>query len=154
MKRYTDLLNDARTRVQEIAPWDLRARLDQGEDLLLLDVREPSEFEALRIAGSLNVPRGILESACEWDYEETNPALAAGRSRAIVVICRSGYRSLLAADVMQQLGFAQVVSLRTGVKGWNDFDQPLVDRDGQLLEGGVAERLLQPAVRAEQRRPK
>jgi len=154
MKRYTDLLNDARTRVQEIAPWDLRARLDQGEDLLLLDVREPSEFEALRIAGSLNVPRGILESACEWDYEETNPALAAGRSRAIEVICRSGYRSLLAADVMQQLGFAQVVSLRTGVKGWNDFDQPLVDRDGQLLEGGVAERLLQPAVRAEQRRPK
>jgi len=154
MKRYTDLLNDARTRVQEIAPWDLRARLDQGENLLLLDVREPSEFEALRIAGSLNVPRGILESACEWDYEETNPALAAGRSRAIVVICRSGYRSLLAADVMQQLGFAQVVSLRTGVKGWNDFDQPLVDRDGQLLEGGVAERLLQPAVRAEQRRPK
>jgi len=154
MKRYVDLLDDARARVREIAPWDLRDRLAQDEDLLLLDVREPAEFAVLRIPGSFNVPRGVLEQSCEWDYEETDPLLAAARGRQIVVICRSGYRSLLAADVMQQLGFTRVASLRTGVKGWSDFDQPLVDAMGRTLDPDVAGSLLVPQVRPNQRRPK
>jgi len=154
MKRYRDLLAEARTRVREIAPWDLRALRASGEDLLLLDVREPQEFAALRIPGSCNVPRGILEAACEWDYEETDPLLVTGRERSIVVICRSGYRSLLAADVLQQLGFARVASLRTGLKGWNDFDQGLVDATGAPVDADRAEALLASKVRADQRQPR
>ncbi len=153
MKRYVDLLADALQRVREIQPWDLSKQLGSAVPPLLLDVREPAEFTALRIPGSINVPRGILEQACEWDFEETVPALAGRAPPAIVVVCRSGNRSILAADVMLQMGFADVVSLKTGVRGWNDFDQPLVDADGRALDPDLAERLLAPRVRPEQRRP-
>jgi rhodanese-related sulfurtransferase len=153
MKRYAELLAEARTRVREIMPWDLRERLAAQPDLLLLDVREAAEFEAAHIPGSINVPRGVLEQACEWDYDETVPALAGGRQRPIVVVCRSGHRSVLAADVLQTLGFADVVSLKTGVRGWNDFDQPLVNGQGAPLDADTAEQLLMARIRPEQRRP-
>lgn len=153
MKRYAELLADALTRVREIMPWHLRDRLAAGGELIVLDVREPAEFEAAHIAGSINVPRGVLEQACEWDYDETVPELAASRERPIVVVCRSGHRSVLAADVLQTLGFADVVSLKTGVRGWNDFEQPLVNAAGVTLDTDTAERLLASRVRPEQRRP-
>lgn len=153
MKRYADLLADALQRVREIQPWDLSTQLGGDPPPLVLDVREASEFVLAQIPGSLNVPRGVLEQACEWDYDETIPELARRRDRSIVVVCRSGNRSLLAADVMLQLGFANVVSLKTGVRGWNDFEQPLVDGEGRAVDSDEVERLLAPRVRAEQRRP-
>ena len=156
MQNYDDLIADALKRVKEVMPWDLAAELEveAGVAPLLLDVREPAEFDALHIPGSINVPRGVLEQACEWDYDETLPLLAAGRSLAIVVVCRSGKRSVLAADAMKKLGFSNVVSLKTGVRGWNDFDQLLVDEDGNTVDGDTAEGMLAPHLRLEQRRPK
>jgi rhodanese-related sulfurtransferase len=153
MRRYADLLADALGRVREIQPWDLSERLLSERPPLVLDVREPTEFASARIPGSINVPRGVLEQACEWDYEETVPELASRRARSIVVVCRSGNRSLLAADVMRLMGFADVVSLKTGVRGWNDFDQPLLDAAGRAVGGDEAERLLAPRVRLDQQRP-
>lgn len=152
MKRYADLLADALTRVSEIMPWDLRDTLASGNAPLLLDVREPAEFSRLHIAGSINVPRGTLEQACEWDYDETVPGLADGREREIVVVCHSGNRSVLAADVMQKMGFAHVVSLKSGVRGWNDFEQPLVDGDGRTVDIDMADALLATRLRPDQRR--
>ena len=154
MKRYDDLIADALTRVKEIMPWDLSRALAAGNKPILLDVREPLEFVLLRIPGSINVPRGVLEQSCEWDYDETMPLLANGRELEIVVICRSGKRSALAADVMQQMGFINVVSLKTGVRGWNDFGQPLVDADGNAVDGDDADEQLAPCLRPEQRSPK
>lgn len=154
MKHYTDLVSEALTRVSEIQPWDLRNLLASGRKPVLLDVREPSEFALLRIPGSINVPRGILEQSCEWDFDETVPLLAANRELDIVVICRSGYRSALAADVMQQMGFISVVSLRTGVRGWNDLEQPLENVAGDLVDADSAEDLLASRLRPEQRKPK
>lgn len=154
MKRYAELLAEALARVREIMPWDLRDRLAAGREPMLLDVREPAEFAAAHIAGSINVPRGVLEQACEWDYDETVPELAAARARPIVVVCRSGHRSVLAADVLQTLGFTDVVSLKTGLRGWNDFEQPLVDAAGVTVDPETAERLLAARVRPEQRRPR
>jgi hypothetical protein len=90
---------------------------------------------------------------CEWDYEETVPALARRDECSIVVVCRSGNRSILAADLMQQLGFIDVASLKTGVRGWNNFDQRLVDSEGCTVVEDEAERRLVPHVRPEQRRP-
>ena len=153
MKRYTDLVADALTRVKEIQPWDLSKQLAAGRAPVLLDVREPTEFAMLRIPDSINVPRGVLEQSCEWDYDETVPLLAAGRELDIVVICRSGHRSALVADVMQQLGYTSVVSLKTGVRGWNDFEQPLVDSAGAPVDADTADALLAPRLRPDQHKP-
>lgn len=153
MKHFTDLIAEALPEVEEIFPWDLEEKLREKPELILLDVREPSEFDALHIANSLNVPRGILESACDWDYDETEPALAGGRNEEIVVICRSGNRSVLAAQTMQRMGFRQVVSLKTGIRGWNDFEQPLYNRDGEPVDIDDADVLLASKLRPEQRRP-
>jgi rhodanese-related sulfurtransferase len=153
MKRYADLVADALTRVKEIQPWDLTKQLAAGSEPVLLDVREPAEYATLQIPGSINVPRGILEQSCEWDFDETLPLLAAGRELEIVVICRSGYRSALVADVMQQMGYTRVVSLKSGVRGWNDFDQPLVDAGGKPVDGDTAEEMLGSHLRPDQRKP-
>ena len=152
-QRYADLLADALTRVSEIQPWDLVRRLAESAPPLVLDVREPAEFALARIPGSINVPRGVLEQACEWDHDETGPELARHDVGPIVVVCRSGKRSILAADIMRSMGFTAVVSLRTGVRGWNEFEQPLVDGAGHPLDGDEAERRLAPRLRPEQRRP-
>ncbi|MCX7194024.1 MAG: rhodanese-like domain-containing protein [Proteobacteria bacterium] len=154
MKRYKDLVDDALTRVKEIQPWDLSKQLAAGRQYILLDVREPCEFDTLRMPGTINVPRGVLEQSCEWDFDETVPELVNGRDREIVVICRSGYRSVLVADVMQQMGFSRVASLKSGVRGWNDFDQPLLDVSGSVVDGDAADELLMPRLRPEQRQPK
>jgi rhodanese-related sulfurtransferase len=154
MKRYTDLVADALTRVKEIMPWDLSKLLAAGRELVLLDVREPAEFATLHIPSAINVPRGVVEQSCEWDFDETVPLLAANRDLDIVVICRSGYRSVLVADVMQQMGYPSVVSLKTGVRGWNDFEQPLVDAAGKPVDTDAADVLLAPCLRPEQRDPK
>lgn len=154
MMRYDDLVAEALARVKEIMPWDLSRALAAGNKPLLLDVREPSEFAMLHIPGSINAPRGVLEQSCEWDYDETLPELAAGCEREIVVICRSGKRSVLAADVMLRMGFSNVVSLKTGVRGWNDYEQPLEDAAGNAIDADAGDVLLAPCVRPEQRKPK
>ena len=152
--RYDDLVAEALTRVKEVMPWDLSRSLAAGNKPLLLDVREPAEFAMLRIPGSINVPRGVLEQSCEWDYDETVPELAAGCDREIVVICRSGKRSVLAVDMLLKMGYTNVVSLKTGVRGWNDFEQPMEDAAGNSIDADAGDELLAPRVRPEQRKPK
>lgn len=154
MKRYLDLVQDCRATVSEIFPWDLEPRLKQSPRPFLLDVREPREFEQARIEGSINVPRGILEAACEWGYEDTIPELVEAREQEIVVICRSGYRSLLAARTMQLMGYLNVTSLKTGLSGWVDAEQALVDADSEELDEEVAEEIFTPRVRKDQMRPR
>ena len=153
MTKFIELIQDCLTDVEEIMPWDLEERLQENPELLIVDVREPYEFEAMHIPGSINVPRGILESACEWDYEETIPDLVRARDREIVVACRSGYRSVLAANSMQVLGYSNVASLKTGLRGWNDYEQPLVDGGGAPVELDDADEYFTPRLREEQMRP-
>lgn len=154
MRTYALLIQEALPRVREIMPWDLRDRLVSGAQPLLLDVREPGEFAQAHIAGAVNAPRGVLEASCDWGYDETIPAVASARQRPVVVICRSGNRSILAADVLQQLGYADVVSLKTGVRGWNDFEQPLIDGQGQPVDADTAQSLLANRVRPDQLGPR
>jgi rhodanese-related sulfurtransferase len=154
MKNFLDLIKNCLTDVREIMPWDLEARLQENPDLLIVDVREPYEFDAMHIPGSISVPRGILESACEWEYEETIPALVQAREREVVVVCRSGYRSVLAAHSMQVLGYRNVVSLKTGLRGWKDYEQPLVDQAGDAVDLDEADVYFSPRVRDDQMRPR
>ncbi|MBK1719784.1 rhodanese-like domain-containing protein [Thiocystis violacea] len=153
MKNFLQLIKNCLTDIREILPWDLEERLQANPELMIVDVREPDEFAAMHIAGSINVPRGILESACEWDYEETVPELVQARDREIVVVCRSGYRSVLAAHSMNVLGYSDVVSLQTGLRGWKDYEQPLVDQDGNSVDLDDADIYFTPRLRPEQRRP-
>jgi rhodanese-related sulfurtransferase len=153
MKRFMDLIADCLPAVGEIFPWDLAEALEQGRRPLLLDVREPYEFDAMKIEGSINVPRGILESAAEYGYEETVPELVQARDREVVVICRSGNRSLLAASSLKIMGFENVVSLRTGLRGWNDFEQPLTNASGEQVDIDDADEYFTPKLRPEQLGP-
>ncbi len=153
MKHFTDLIAECLTEVDELFPWDLTAELEAKPDLIILDIREQNEWDALHIEGSIHVPRGLLEAACDWDYDDTVPELAGGRERDIVVLCRSGNRSVLAAHTMQKMGFKSVRSLKTGIRGWNDFEQPLVDKDGNPVDIDDADELLASTVRPDQMRP-
>ena len=150
MKSLDDFINEALKNVEELFPWDLEEQINNKAGLLLLDIREPYEYAAMHIEGALSVPRGILETACDYDYEETVPELVEARDREIVVICRSGKRSVLAADVMRQMGFRRVRSLKTGMRGWSDYEQAMVDAGGKTVDEDTAIDYFTPKLRPEQ----
>lgn len=154
MKTFKDMINECLQCVQEVFPWDLQEELEQGEKPMILDIREPYEFEAGHIADSINVPRGILETACEYEYEETVPELVAARDKDIVIVCRSGNRSILAAYTMQQMGYQKVRSLKTGLRGWNDDEQALYDNNEQPVDIDEAEEYFTPNLKPAQMKPK
>jgi rhodanese-related sulfurtransferase len=153
MQKFVELMREWIGDIPEHMPWDLEERLKQNSDILLVDVREPHEFEAMRIPASINAPRGILESCCEWDFEETIPELVEARDREVVVVCRSGHRSLLSAKSLEILGFGNVASLKGGIKGWNDFDMPLIDAQGNPVDPDEADEDLTAKLREEQLDP-
>ena len=101
----------------------------------------------MHIANSINIPRGILEAASEQGYDESTPKLFNARDQEVIAICRSGKRSCLAAYTLQQLGFKKAISLKTGLRGWNDYDQPLIDIEGSEVDGDMAEQFLQPKTK-------
>jgi rhodanese-related sulfurtransferase len=153
LKTYAHIIAETLPRIRELFPWDAETFVREHPDTLVVDIREPYEFARLRIAGSVNVPRGILESACDYDYEETDPELAAARERPVLLACRSGNRSILAADTMQQMGYREVYSLKTGLKGWNDYELPLLDARGKAIDIDEADDYFTPRLRPEQRAP-
>ncbi len=141
------------TVIEEIFPWDLVDELEANPHLLLLDVRSRHEFGVASIGNSVNVPRGILEMVVDYGYEETEPMLVEARNQRIVIICRSGNRSVLAAHTLAQMGYTDVASLRTGIRGWNDYEQPLFSPDGHQLSLDTADELLAPRISVEQLGP-
>ena len=126
---------------------------DSEQRPLILDIREPDEFSAMHIEDSLHVPRGILETACEYNYEETVRELVEARDRTIVVTCRSGNRSALAAYTMQLMGYRRVSSMKTGLRGWNDYELPLVDATGNKVPVDVADEFFTARLRPDQMAP-
>ncbi len=154
MKSYRQLVEDVLPEINELFPWDVSEKLDNKEDLLIVDIREPYEYDSLRIQNSVNVPRGILESACDYGYEETVPVLAAAREDQVVLVCRSGNRSVLAAKVMQLMGYTQVYSMKTGMAGWNDYELPMINKDEQPVSTDDGDEYFVSRVRPDQMPPK
>lgn len=154
-RSYEELVEECRPEVPEVFPADVAERLGGPDAPLLLDVREPYEFDAFHVPGALNVPRGILEGAAEWGYEDTVPDLAAARDadRELVVICRSGQRSLLAGRTLQRMGFSRVSSMKTGLRGWDEEEVPLEDGAGGPVSEETLENHLDAGPRPEQLGP-
>lgn len=112
------LVARARSRIREISVEQLAEGLEK--DTVLIDVREPEEHAADRIRGSINIPRGVLEAEVEPRPEMggiTAPELR-DKNRPIILYCRSGGRSALAADTLQSMGFTRVASLAGGMLAW------------------------------------
>ena len=122
-----DLVAEARAKIQEVGPAQFHQ--NRGE-ALVIDVREPAEFETGHIPGSINIPRGVLEFQVD-----AHPAVAnvsdealSHKERAIAVVCRTGGRAALSAVNLQRLGFVDVRSIAGGVIAWGEAGLPLVVR--------------------------
>lgn len=146
METYESLVKKALKIIPELMPGDLKKELLGNHPPLLLDIREQHEYDLAHIANVIYVPRGVLESACEWGNEDTTPILASRRDQNIVLVCRSGKRSALAALTMKQLGFRHVRSLATGIKGWNEDNLEMVDKDEKIVDGDEMNAILNKAV--------
>jgi rhodanese-related sulfurtransferase len=153
MHTYQSLVDEALETVTEIFPWDLDDSLGKDEKPLIVDIREPAKFDQGHIEGSLHVPRGQLEGACEWNYLETEPQLVTARERQVILVCCSGRRSALAARTMMSMGYRDVKSLKTGIKGWNDSDLPLVDAKGAIVDADELDETLSMPIPPEKLAP-
>ncbi len=142
MKTFKQIVDEAREEVEEVFPWDVDEMMQNDPDLMVLDIREECEFSAYHIKHTMLIPRGILETACEAEYEDAVPELIEARERDIVVICRSGNRSVLAAQSLQWLGYKNVRSMKTGLRGWNDYELPLVNQKHEILDPDDVEEML------------
>jgi len=110
--RFVDLVDQVRPGIQECSVQDVVQKRSRGEQFLLIDVREESEFAAARIPGAIHLGKGVIER----DIEERVPDPAT----PMVLYCGGGYRSALAAWNLQQMGYTAVISMDGGFRGWNE----------------------------------
>lgn len=121
-----DFVRAAKSCINEITPAELKAKLDAREDFLLVDVREPAEFEHGHIDGAHLVPRGIVEAAADPSYPKHYAPLSGARNRQIVVYCATSGRSAMAAAVLQMMGYKDVLNLAGGITRWESEGMPQV----------------------------
>lgn len=115
--RFLQIVEDSKKRIREVTLDNVKARLDRGEQFLLVDVREESEYAKDHLPGAIHLGKGIIER----DIEERVPALDA----PLVLYCGGGYRSALAADNLQRMGYTNVLSMDGGIRGWREKGFPL-----------------------------
>jgi len=115
--RFLQIVGDARKRIREVSLDDVKTRLDRGERFLLVDVREESEYAKDHLPGAIHMGKGIIER----DIEERVPEL----DTPVVLYCGGGYRSALAADNLQKMGYTNVLSMDGGIRGWREKSFPL-----------------------------
>ena len=115
--RFLQIVEDAKKRVREVSIDDIKSRLDRGDKFVLVDVREESEYANDHLPGAIHLGKGIIER----DIEERVPEL----NTPIVLYCGGGYRSALAADNLQRMGYTNVLSMDGGIRGWREKHFPL-----------------------------
>lgn len=115
--RFLRIVEDAKKRVRETSIDDVKARLDRGDRFLLIDVREESEYAKDHLPNAIHLGRGIIERDIEERVTELNAPL--------VLYCGGGYRSALAADNLQKMGYTNVLSMDGGIRGWREKHFPL-----------------------------
>jgi rhodanese-related sulfurtransferase len=115
--RFLRIVEDAKKRVKETTVDEVKGKLDKGEKFLLVDVREDNEFAKDHLPGAIHLGKGIIER----DIEERVPDLNA----SMILYCGGGFRSALAADNLQKMGYTQVISMDGGIRGWREKGFPL-----------------------------
>ena len=115
--RFLEVVNDARKRIREITLEDVKAKLDRKEKFLLIDVREDNEWNKDHLPNAIHLGKGIIER----DIEQQVPDPGA----PMVLYCGGGFRSALAADKLQQMGYTNVLSMDGGIRGWREKGYPL-----------------------------
>jgi len=119
--RFVTLVDDAKTRIEEIKPAEVQQKLDDDEDIVVLDVREQDEWAKSRIAGAEYLGRGVIERDIEERYDP---------DQELVLYCGGGYRSALAADNLQKMGYHNVKSLAGGIRSWIEAGLPIIKEEG------------------------
>ncbi|GAB5381857.1 MAG: hypothetical protein Alis3KO_23550 [Aliiglaciecola sp.] len=121
MLNYKHYVDDIRATITEVSVADLVTRLQDFN--LVIDIREPQELAEGVIAGSIAIPRGLLEASIGEHIKDCDDAEAS--ALPILLYCRSGARSALAARTLREMGFNNVYSLAGGINAWREADLPL-----------------------------
>ena len=121
-KRLADLVSAARARIREVDPETAEEMARSRKDVLVVDVREPEEFAAGRVPGAFNIPRGMLEASADPDYRRPHPELCRAHRRPVLLYCRTGARSALAAATLEEMGFEEVYNVAGGAVTWTADD--------------------------------
>ncbi len=114
---FLKIVDDAKSRIKEISIDEVKQRLDRGEQFLLVDVREESEFAKDHLPGAIHLGKGVIERDIERRVPDLNTPL--------VLYCGGGFRSAMAADNLQKMGYTRVLSMDGGIRGWREKGLPL-----------------------------
>jgi len=116
--RFLKIVDHAKTRVRETNVDEVKKRMDRGDKFLLVDVREESEYAKDHLPGAIHLGKGIIER----DIEARVPDLGA----EMILYCGGGFRSALAADNLQRMGYTNVLSMEGGIREWREKSFPLI----------------------------
>jgi rhodanese-related sulfurtransferase len=114
---FLKIVEDAKSRIQEADFRDIKRRLDTRDKITLVDVREESEWAQGHLPGAVHLGKGVIER----DVEQAFP----DKDAPLVLYCGGGYRSALAADNLQKMGYTNVISMDGGWRGWTDAGFPV-----------------------------
>jgi rhodanese-related sulfurtransferase len=118
--RFLQIVNDAKKRVRETTVAEIKRRQDRGDRVTLVDVREESEYAKDHLPGAIHLGKGIIERDIEAKVPDT--------SAEVVLYCGGGFRSALAADNLQKMGYTNVVSMDGGIREWREKSYPLTNK--------------------------
>ncbi len=115
--RFLKIVGDARSRIKETNVDEVKRKLDGGEKFVLVDVREESEFAKDHLPGAIHLGKGVIERDVEASVPDLNTPM--------VLYCGGGFRSALAADNLQKMGYTSVFSMDGGIRAWRERGFPL-----------------------------
>jgi rhodanese-related sulfurtransferase len=113
---FLALVNQAKQRIKQTTVAAVAQRLDRGDKLTLVDTREDDEWRAGHIVGAIHIGKGVIERDIETKLPD--------KTQEIILYCGGGFRSALAADMLQQMGYTNVSSMDGGIRGWRAANLP------------------------------
>ena len=115
--RFLKIVDDSKKRVRETTIDEIKSRLDRGDKFVLVDVREESEWQKDHLPGAIHMSKGVIERDVEHKVPDLNTEM--------VLYCGGGFRSALATDNLQKMGYTNVISMDGGVRGWREKNYPM-----------------------------